>query len=336
MKTLKNRKELEALIKKLPKDFSQHCVRDMSLLSCYVFGKTHMADIPKKFGIRFSSFSFYNKNGLITLFRPQSEYDAFSRSIGKRAKKDALFAEKISDRLRELTDWFTIAISKKRFQKDEFIKKYTEFFSYRQAVYWGGDYLSKIDYDDSKKVVDMLDSAYRYNEMIFPNIERYFKKSGIGHLLPSEIGKKTMPDKERGLLFIGKEIYQLEHEQSLYLYNKIKAKNSSRNWVKGISAFPGKCRGKARLILDLNNLHLVKKGDILVTSMTRPQFNRQIKNAKAIVTDEGGMLCHASILAREAGIPSVVGTKTATKVLKDGDLIEVNADKGIIKILERR
>ncbi len=65
--------------------------------------------------------------------------------------------------------------------------------------------------------------------------------------------------------------------------------------------------------------------------MTHPEFLSLMKQASAIVTDEGGVTCHAAIVARELGIPCVIGTKMATKVLKDGDEVEVDADKGIVK-----
>jgi pyruvate,water dikinase len=72
---------------------------------------------------------------------------------------------------------------------------------------------------------------------------------------------------------------------------------------------------------------------VLVTSMTTPDFIVAMKKAGAIVTDEGGLSCHAAIVSRELKIPCVIGTKIATKVFKDGDRVEVDANKGIVKIL---
>ncbi len=77
----------------------------------------------------------------------------------------------------------------------------------------------------------------------------------------------------------------------------------------------------------------MEKGEILVCSMTTPDYLPAMKRAIAIVTDEGGLLSHASIISRELGKVCIVGTKIATKVLKDGDLIEVDADKGIVRKL---
>jgi pyruvate,water dikinase len=67
--------------------------------------------------------------------------------------------------------------------------------------------------------------------------------------------------------------------------------------------------------------------------MTRPEYMPAILKAAAIIADEGGITCHAAIVSRELGIPCIVGTKIATQALKDGDLVEVDADKGIVKIL---
>ena len=72
-------------------------------------------------------------------------------------------------------------------------------------------------------------------------------------------------------------------------------------------------------------------GDILVAIATTPAIVPAMKKAAAIVTDEGGLTCHASIVSRELEIPCVVGTRVVTKTVKDGDLVEVDATKGIVK-----
>ncbi|MFA4937265.1 MAG: PEP-utilizing enzyme [Patescibacteria group bacterium] len=77
----------------------------------------------------------------------------------------------------------------------------------------------------------------------------------------------------------------------------------------------------------------VKKGEVLVCGMTMPDYVPAMKKSSAIITDEGGITCHAAIIARELGKPCIVGTKIATKALKDGDRVEVDADKGIIQII---
>lgn len=103
--------------------------------------------------------------------------------------------------------------------------------------------------------------------------------------------------------------------------------------VKGISVSPGTVRGYVKKLLSAQQGNKMNQGDILVTGMTRPDFINSMRKAAAIITDEGGITCHAAIISRELKIPCVVGTKVATKVLKDGDLVEVDANKGIIKKL---
>ena len=100
--------------------------------------------------------------------------------------------------------------------------------------------------------------------------------------------------------------------------------------AKGLPASPGLVSGRARILLDLHQAKDFQKGDILVTKMTDPDWVPIMKMASAIVTDEGGMTSHASIVSRELGIPAVVGTGNATSVIKDGQIITVDAYRGVI------
>lgn len=124
-----------------------------------------------------------------------------------------------------------------------------------------------------------------------------------------------------------------ERSQSIfapYLYKKIDKKLNSFD---GIVVNGGYIKGRVKMVLSSADIGKMKKGDILVAPMTSPDYIMALKKAGAVVTDEGGMTSHAAIVSRELGIPGIVGTKIATKVLKDGDLIEVDAIKGIIKKL---
>lgn len=76
-------------------------------------------------------------------------------------------------------------------------------------------------------------------------------------------------------------------------------------------------------------------GDVLVTCMTTPDFLSIMKKSAAFVTDEGGITCHAAIVARELKKPCIIGTKIATQVLHDGDEVEVDAEKGIVRVVKR-
>lgn len=105
--------------------------------------------------------------------------------------------------------------------------------------------------------------------------------------------------------------------------------------LEGATACYGKHKGTVKIVLTSEDIHKVKEGDVLVSTMTNPYYVSAMIRAKAIVCDEGGILSHAAIVSRELGIPCVIGTKIATKVFKDDDLVNVDASekKGIVRII---
>lgn len=102
------------------------------------------------------------------------------------------------------------------------------------------------------------------------------------------------------------------------------------NELKGQIAFRGKVSGIARVILDRRNAHELKEGEILVTTMTSPEFVPAMNISSGIITNEGGVLCHAAIMSREMRKPCIIGTKIATDVIKTGQKVTLDADNGII------
>jgi phosphoenolpyruvate synthase/pyruvate phosphate dikinase len=125
------------------------------------------------------------------------------------------------------------------------------------------------------------------------------------------------------------------------IFKKITKIKTGQGIIKGKIVMKGFARGKVRLILH-NKLNIkkdvakFKKGEILVTEMTRPDTILACRKASAIVTDEGGITSHAAIISRELKLPCIVATKIATQILKNGDLIEIDANKGIVKILKKK
>lgn len=100
--------------------------------------------------------------------------------------------------------------------------------------------------------------------------------------------------------------------------------------VRGLAASPGIGRGKVKYIKDISEIERVQDGDVLVTMMTNPDMVPAMRRASAVVTEEGGRTCHAAIVSRELGIPCIVGAKDATKILKDGMEITVDAKRGVV------
>lgn len=176
---------------------------------------------------------------------------------------------------------------------------------------------------------------YRLDEMINAIEKKIF-------LSPEEIEKRKLAYMyfskdsindygDKVIFYSGKEAVQKKREI-------IQEEISDIKEIKGVVACRGKVTGRVALFTwveeDLSKkMEEMKEGDILVAGQTRPFLMPAIRKAGAIVTDEGGITCHAAIVSRELKIPCIIGTKVATKVLKDGDLVEVDAEKGIVKIL---
>ena len=131
-------------------------------------------------------------------------------------------------------------------------------------------------------------------------------------------------------------IYILQSRPITTIGNKKEAKSmagqkpNAKIILQGQGASPGIASGRVVVIRDVKDTGRVKEGDILVTKMTSPDMVPVMRKVAAIITDEGGLTCHAAIVSRELGTPGVVGTKTATHVLTNGQLITVDGEKGLI------
>jgi pyruvate,water dikinase len=141
-------------------------------------------------------------------------------------------------------------------------------------------------------------------------------------------------------LLSGEEV-RWQGEQAREMSTKlIPSIDTSLMELRGQIGWRGKIQGSCFVIhwdaedvtLEIANM---PEGSILIAGQTRPELMAAIQKASAIVTDEGGLLSHAAIVARELKKPCVIGTKFATKVFKTGDLVEVDAEKGIVRILEK-
>ncbi|MCD4694043.1 phosphoenolpyruvate synthase, partial [bacterium] len=111
-----------------------------------------------------------------------------------------------------------------------------------------------------------------------------------------------------------------------------KANNS--NIIKGNTAYPGKIEGVVKIINSTKDLDKMEEGNVLVSIQTMPELLPAMKKASAFITNIGGITSHAAIMSREMKVPCVVGTKIATQILKDEDMVEVDADNGIIRVIK--
>lgn len=131
----------------------------------------------------------------------------------------------------------------------------------------------------------------------------------------------------------GKFVSFTDYNKALKRLDDLMQTETDFSVIKGFVANRGFAKGTVKIVLNEKDFSKFSEGDILVASMTRVEYVPLMKKAGAIVTDEGGITCHAAIVSRELNKPCVIGTKVSTRMLKDGDLVEVDANRGIVKKL---
>jgi len=219
----------------------------------------------------------------------------------------------------------------------------------------------KLDNSDLKLLKSFADicflKGYRKDSMFFGNVARFkiLKEISKRARVPMNFLRYTLPEETRQIIMTKKADledlrqrvnYTVMHFESnkpmKYLWGEeAKKYYESLNIreveikeideLKGMCASVGQAKGRVAIINRPEEMTKINKGDILVSEATMPDLMPAIKKAAAIVTNVGGITCHAAIVSRELGIPCVIGTKIATKALKDGDMIEVDADNGLVK-----
>ncbi|MFA4827384.1 MAG: PEP-utilizing enzyme [Candidatus Shapirobacteria bacterium] len=260
------------------------------------------------------------KNILDKLNNPQSEIDRMA--AGDKEAKELLNKtfEKIkaSPTLKKLVNYLQEYIYLRTFRKN----------SICQAHYYHLPLLFEL----AKRLKLSLDKIklLSYEEMIF-GIEGKIELIGL---------KKLVKDRQKGwaiCMWQGKSriITGVKNIiETMERLNIIAASSSMQRVVRGNVASRGMTAGKVKVIRKLSEINKIEKGDILVTRMTTPDYVVAMRKAAAIITDEGGITCHAAIVSREFGIPCIVGTRNATQILNDNDWVEVDAVEGIVKITE--
>ncbi|MCQ6562802.1 PEP-utilizing enzyme [Paenibacillus mendelii] len=127
-----------------------------------------------------------------------------------------------------------------------------------------------------------------------------------------------------------KELRDLLNERQVVRHDDSNLNVEEEFLVSGTPASRGSAQGRACIALDKEDFHQIQRGDILVTTMTTPEFIEVAHLISGLITDRGGIVCHAAILAREFNIPCIVGCQTATTTIKNGDQIRLDAISGIV------
>lgn len=236
---------------------------------------------------------------------------------------------------------------------------------FRKRIRARDEIYNKIKNSDLRKAILILREATWYKDYFRKSISEiiyyYFDtllKEITQRLAVKEDQIKSLTDKELERLMRGKTLnWKKINQRQIYyavgtfnhkffLYYGKKAKQVEDKYfsfiidekideLKGVSAQRGIARGRAKIILSYDDFKKFKEGNILIANNTMPEYMPIIRKAKAIVTEIGGITCHAAIVARELKKPCIIGVKNATSILKDGDLVEVDAERGTVKIIKK-
>lgn len=334
-----------------------------TFISCDYWGPQYFTSLKKYLGKGFAHSLFIHRKGVVSFYLLRSEYEYFGKAMAKEAAADPRRTRKLLQDLKRNSDHIVACMDSMkgtlptRRQYQKFLVYFDRHLPLHNFMKKTVDFLPQ---EAGKKLMPYFRDARVYTERVYSDTEKFFRK--LAGVIAKRLGyradyltcltqeelerylqKGTLPTKEiLRKRYVGSAlIFEKGQRQILYgtkvaaMERKIFASLSSQAaTLQGTSVYQGKVTGVVRIVRDPHKPGRFNKGDILVTGMTRPEFLALIKKAGAIVTDAGGVLCHAAIAARELRKPCIVGTEVATRVLKSGRIICVDARRGIISIVK--
>ncbi|MBI4453051.1 hypothetical protein HY636_00235 [Candidatus Woesearchaeota archaeon] len=338
-KNTEDEKEFQAVVEKLsaPEDYSFYQEEELDLLKIKKFEANKnlsekMIDVhQQKF---FWLLNSYHHTQVLST-------EHFKKELSALPLKEA------EKKLKAIEDMKTNVLNRKK----ELVKKYNlssnvEKIAHRLAfcIWWQDQrkkfifitnaYIDALLMEMSKRFNINFDSLHYYcieeiNKLIKENKPLAEKEISLRKLY---FMRNYYAGDNKSKVFCGKDV-----ENIIKPYTEIKIYPNLKEF-KGTVVSIGnksKVKGIVKVVKSGKEIGKVNKGDVLVAPMTAPDYVVGMKKASAIITDEGGITCHAAIVSRELGIPCIVGTGIASKILKDGDVIEVNANHGIVRKIKQ-
>ncbi|MBI2547795.1 hypothetical protein HYW21_00425 [Candidatus Woesearchaeota archaeon] len=219
----------------------------------------------------------------------------------------------------------SLTLSKKEIEIIELAQSLAYFRTYRLDVYTKAGYHAKQLFELLAEKIGLT-----LQEFVFLTYEEILSTLKNKQQFPKDEVQRRLT--ETWQLLFAKGVMTLSYDQPFLVENY---QHQEEMMITGQIASSGIATGEVRIIRGVLEFKKMKDKAILVTSMTTPDFVPLMQRASAIVTDEGGITCHAAIVSRELKKPCIIGTKIATQVLKDDDFIEVDANKGIVSVLQK-
>jgi len=302
------------------------------------------------------------KQGKSACYTPAATRHRFGQYLADRVTKDERLASLWPQLLHVEVDRIRAFIKEYR-SADIDYKTFKHYLDVHYDYYIPHIYIKyTVDYLSSellKKHLPVFEEARVYAEPVFKETEEFTRelaviisqKTGYStdlvlHMLIGELEQwfkdGSLPSKEvltqrtkESVLLFDHHGFELKVGEDVRIIEQQMLGSGKQQALKGMSAYPGKVTGVVRVIADPKYADHFEDGDILVATMTRPEYLPLMKKAAAFVTDSGGILSHAAIVARELKKPCVIATQVATKQLKDGDMVEVDANQGIVTMLQK-
>ncbi|MEK6889606.1 MAG: PEP-utilizing enzyme [Nanoarchaeota archaeon] len=327
--------------------------REFPIILCEIWCKGY----SNFFGVKPDVYPIYAlvlKEGLVDAYRNPEATPHINKIFyqEKLKNKDFIkeFYELSLEKFEELEDMW----EKDSLSKGQLLDFYQKTINFWDAMYasmylpYSPELFDKEEIDLMIKLRAKIDvTGDEASQIIMKSLNKIYPKLGnlilyisIEDLEKDKFNLKILEERSKGELFmidgklVSKDYLKNIKKKEDFDFEEVKIDNNI-NEIKGQIAHKGFVKGKVKLILRRDEINSIEEGEILVSTMTIPDFLPAMKKAAAFVTDEGGITCHAAIIAREIGKPCIIGTKIATKVLRNGDLIEVDADKGIVRIIKR-
>lgn len=354
--------------------FEKSITRDWGIIYAQLWHKVFVEEFKKQIGWGYTEVVFEGKENTISIYRAPKEHIKGMRDfITKQLDKDPYWlsnhAKKVKEQIDSVIKWSNNIKNRSlnKYTSQEliiiaktFMKKNTELGPRFIIMLWFPIQMENYNRTDKyKEAIDIAIKTRTDIEKIGPFADTFgrrlsletAKRMDIPEKLSKYISYEEVLDYLKKGIIVDKKILEkrkkyfiITNKGILYKsidayfkkegYNLKKEKLEGISEIKGQVAYLGLIKGTAKIIRNKEMFNKFKQGDILVTGMTTPDFLPIMKKASAFITDEGGITCHASIVAREMKKPCIIGTKIATKVLKDGDLVEVDANRGIVKIIK--
>lgn len=328
--------------------FPKVYTRDFSVALCQVWGSRYEMMLGEKIPA-YPGYIYIFEKGLVRAYRNPSSVPMAAGLFKLRNDADSNFLENIS----AIT--LVQVAGLKSYNPDEMdITQLAEFLS-KLYEFWEGMFVSMYLPEDERfsekdrntafalrRKIDAFE--YELFAVIDKSLKKLFPQFGIlaRYLTRKEIESGKLPDiqvlqaRSNQAFFVvggdllGQTAFHAPQEQYDFTLEKDDILQNVKE-LKGNAACKGYAKGEVRIVMRVGDISKVQTGNVLVSSMTIPDFLPAMKKAAAFVTDEGGITCHAAIVAREMRKPCIIGTKHATQVLKDGDMVEVDADNGVVR-----